>query len=99
MKAIASTLTILAAALMIAAVPIFAQEGVMGQQEPQSRKSECLLVAQNCPSDSIQERIQRIQVEIGRGRDVYSSDELRRLNNELEEAQRFLDSTMTNGGA
>jgi len=69
----------------------------MGQQEPQVQKSECLLVAKNCPSDSIQERIQRIKGEISKGSDVYTKDELRRLNRELENAQQFQDFQMTNG--
>jgi hypothetical protein len=98
MRSIAGTITVVAAALMITAVPIFAQEGVMGQQELQVQKSECLLVAKNCPTDSIQERIERIRNEIGRGTAIYTSDELRRLNRELEEAQKFLDYEMTNGG-
>jgi thiamine biosynthesis lipoprotein ApbE len=98
MKAIASTITVIAAALMIAAIPVRAEENVMGQQMQQAQKSECLLVAKNCPTDSIQERIQRIQDEIAKGTAVYSNDELRRLNRELEEAQQFLDYELTNGG-
>lgn len=97
MKAIARTVTVVAAALIFAALPVRAEENVMFQQEPQVQKNECLLVAQNCPSDSIQERIQRIQGEIGRGTAVYSNDELRRLNRELEEAQKLLEYEMTNG--
>lgn len=99
MKAIARTITVVAAALMITALPVLAEEVVMGQQEPQVQKNECLLVAKNCPSDSIQERIQRIQNEIGRGTAVYSNDDLRRLNRELEEAQKLLEYELTNGGA
>jgi hypothetical protein len=99
MKAKAKTVTIVAAALMIFAVPVLAEEGVMGQQEQQVQKNECLLVAQNCPTDSIQERIQRIQGEIGKGTSVYSKDELSRLNRQLEEAQKLLEFQMTNGGA
>jgi hypothetical protein len=98
MKAIARTVTVVAAALMIAAVPVLAEDTIMGQQEMQDQKNECLLVAQNCPTDSIQERIQRIQGEIGKGTDVYSADELRRLNRQLEEAEKLLDYEMTNGG-
>jgi len=97
MKAITRTITVIAAALMIGAVPVLAEENVMGQQEPQVQKNECLLVARNCPSDSIQERIQRIQGEISKGSAVYNKDELRRLNRELEDAQKFLDYQMTNG--
>lgn len=97
MKAIAKTVTVMAA-VMIAAVPVFALEGGMVQQDQLVQKDECLLVAKNCPTDSIQERIQRIQTEIGKGSDVYTNDELRRLNRELEVAQRLLDFEMTNTG-
>ena len=101
MKAVTRTLIAVAAALMIAAVPVSAVEDEIGQQEQVIDRDECLLVAINCPSatDSIQERIQRIQDEINRGTDVYSNDELRILNNKLDEAKRFLEFEMTNGGA
>ena len=99
MKVISRTLIAVAATLMIAAVPVLAQEGVMGQQEQSVNKNECLLVAKNCPTDSIQERIQRIQGEISKGSDVYTRDELRQLRNDLEEAQRMLEFESTSGGA
>ena len=70
----------------------------MGQPDQQVQKDECLLVAKNCPTDSIQERIQRIQAEIGKGTDVYSSDELIRLQRELDVAQKLLDFETTNTG-
>jgi hypothetical protein len=98
MKATARTITVIAAALMIASVPVFAAEEVMGQQEQQDQNRECLLVAKNCPTDSIQERIQRIQGEINRGSDVYSSEELVRLNQDLKDAQRVLELEMTDSG-
>ena len=96
MRAIAKRITIVAAALMIAAVPVLAEEGVVGQAPPQVQKNECLLVAQNCPSDTIQVRIQRIKGEIAKGTRVYTKDELQQLNRQLENAQRFLDYEMTN---
>ena len=74
MRAIARTLTVMAAALMIAAVPVLGQEGVMGQEEQQNQKSECLVVAKNCPTESIQNRIDRIQTEINRGSAVYTKE-------------------------
>jgi uncharacterized protein HemX len=99
MKAIARTITVMAAALLIAAVPVFADEGVMGQQEQQNQKDECLIVARNCPTDSLQERIDRIQSEIVRGTGTYTEDELRSLERQLEEAQKFLEEGATQGGA
>ena len=95
----------MAAALMIAAVPVLAEEGVpfqteygvVGQEEERVNNSDCLLVAKNCPIESIQNRIDRIQTEIGRGEAVYSNDELRSLRQELEDAQQLLDSQMSGG--
>jgi hypothetical protein len=106
MRAIARTITVMAAALMIAAVPVLAEEGVpfqteygiVGQQEENVNSRECLLVAKNCPIESIQQRIDRIQTEIGRGTAVYTNDELKVLRQELEDSQQLLDSEM-NGGA
>jgi len=97
MKAITRSIAVVAAALMIAVVPVLAQEGAMGQQEPQAQKDECLLVAKNCPVDSIQERIQRIQSEIDRGTSVYTKEEMRDLNRELEDAQMMLNSDEVGG--
>ncbi|MDD5286103.1 MAG: hypothetical protein PHD54_09600 [Desulfuromonadaceae bacterium] len=98
MKTILRALTVVAAALVLA-IPVLAEENAVMQQEPQAQKNECLLVAKNCPTDSIQERIQRIQGEIMRGSDVYTNDELRRLNNELQEYQKMLNNDLTGGGA
>jgi acetylglutamate synthase len=105
MRAIARTITVMAAALMIAAVPVLAEEGVpfqtetgsMSQQEESVNNRECLLVAQNCPTESIQNRIDRIQTEIGRGSSVYSNDELNTLRQELEDNQQLLNSEMSGG--
>jgi hypothetical protein len=95
-------LALLAAALMILAVPALADEGSMGkmlEQGQQTDKNECLLVAVNCGNqvDSIQERIDRIKGEIARGSDVYTADELRRLNRQLDEANKILEEESVGG--
>src|ERR1039457_1429364 len=97
MRSMIKKLMMLSAALMIMAVPALADDGSMGsrfEQGQQAGKNECLLVAKNCENqvDTIQQRIDRIKGEIGRGTDVYSSDELRMLNNELEEANKLLEN-------
>jgi hypothetical protein len=91
-----------AAALLILAVPVLAEEGSMDRtydQGQQPEKNECLLVAMNCgnQADTIQQRIDRIKGEISRGSDVYTADELRTLNRELNEATKTLDE-MSFGG-
>jgi hypothetical protein len=102
MRCIAKRITLLAAALMIVAVPVLADEGSMGgmrEQGQQVEKNECLLVAMNCGNqvDTIQQRIDRLQKEISRGTDVYTSDELRRLNRELDEANKTLNDQFLGG--
>jgi hypothetical protein len=102
MRHIAKRIALLAAALMIVAVPVLADEGAMdstivpGQQV---EKNECLLVAKNCGDqvDTIQERIDRIKGEISRGSDVYTNDELRTLNRELDEANKTLEGLSFGG--
>jgi hypothetical protein len=87
MRCVIKRLTLLAAALMLMAMPVLAAEGTMEKSfDPgqQTGKDECLLVAKNCQADAIQERIDRINKEIGRGTDVYTNDELKSLNRQLE---------------
>lgn len=101
MRCMIRKLSILAAALMIMAVPVLAEEGTvktMMDNGQKVEKNECLLAANNCGNqvDSIQQRIERIRKEIGRGTDVYTTDELRRLNRELENANKLLDG-LVNG--
>src|SRR5450759_3589363 len=76
MRSITKRIALLSAALMIVAVPALADESSMEgrfEQGQQSDKNECLLVAMNCGNqvDSIQQRIDRIKGEIGRGTAVY----------------------------
>jgi len=97
MRCVIKRITLLAAALMIVAVPVLADESSMNgkfEQGQQTDKNECLLVAMNCGNqvDSIQQRIDRIKGEISRGTDVYTNDELRTLNRELEEAVKTLEA-------
>lgn len=104
MRRMISKLSILVAALMIMAVPVLAEEGsvkTMMDEANKADKNECLLVAMNCGNqvDSIQQRINRITKEIGRGTDVYTKDELRRLKDQLEDANKTLDSLVNSGGA
>lgn len=98
MKCIVGRITLLASALMMFAVPVLADEAAMDRLIEQQRgKDECLLVAMNCKGqvDSIQQRIDKIKKEIGRGTGVYTNDELKKLNRELDEATRNLEEINT----
>jgi len=102
MRRIISKISLLAAILALSAVPVLAADTGMDKvfdQGQQVEKNECLLVAINCGNevDSIQQRIERIKGEISRGTDVYTSDELRRLNRQLEEAEKLMEA-QTFGG-
>ena len=102
MRRMIRKLSLLAAALMIMAVPVLAEEGTkktMLDESQRYEKNECLLASMNCAAqvDSIQQRIERIQKEIGRGDAVYTRDELRRLNDRLEDANRTLEFLVGNG--
>lgn len=102
MRGMIKRLSLLAAALMIMVVPVLAEEGTtdrMLEQSQQGGKNECLLVAMNCEGqvDSIQQRIDKIRGEISRGTDVYTNDELRRLNRQLEEATRDFENLNMGG--
>lgn len=102
MRRVIGKISLLAAILALSAVPVLAADTGMDKvfdQGQQIEKNECLLVAVNCGDqvDSIQQRIERIKGEISRGTDVYTSDELRRLNRELEEAEKLMEA-QTFGG-
>jgi len=77
---------------MLFSAPVRSEEGsVYGTQgEATAPKDECLLVAMNCKDnvDSVQQRIDKLQNEIGKGTAVYTADELRILNRKLDEANK-----------
>ena len=101
MRCIIKRLTLLAAALMLIAVPVFAAEGTMDQmgQGQQEGKDVCLLVASSCPvqEDAIQLRIDRIQREIDKGNAVYTNDELKTLQRDLNNEMKTLNDRYIGG--
>jgi hypothetical protein len=89
MKSLTRTIPVMAAALMILSLPALADEGTMGQKTDTgmgTRKDECLIVAKNCGSDSINARVDRIEREISKGSAVYTKEELNKLEHELKDA-------------
>ena len=83
---------LLAAFSVAAAAPVFAVEQTTEQ------KDECLLVSQNCANqvDSIQKKIKKLNAEIKKGDRVYTPEELKKLNDKLNETEKFLDEMMLN---
>jgi len=55
-------------------------------------KNDSLLVAKDCSTESIQERIGRIEHEIKRGTDVYSRDELKEMERQLDFYKKDIQS-------
>jgi TolA-binding protein len=96
MKRISTIISIVAASLLISAMPILAADESMGRE---AQRDECLLVAKNCINsvDSIQQRIEKLNKEIGNGTAVYTNEELRVLNKKLEDAEKLLDGIMEGG--
>ena len=80
-----TAIILLAAFTMSATLPVMAQ---MTKEE----KDMCLLATKNClnQADSLQQRIKRIRTEIKKGKKVYSAEELKNLEQKLQEANDIL---------
>lgn len=74
-------------AVLLAAMPVFPGEEDGGQ------KDECLLIARNCGTSarSVQDKVERLQEEIEKGKRVYTPEELRQLKQKLDEVEKVLD--------
>lgn len=72
----------------------FAEDNGMAKME----KDECLLVSKNCRNAtlSIQEKIDKLQGEINKGTKVYSTEELKKLEDKLKDAENTLDVLLNN---
>jgi len=92
MRRIATLISVLAATMIMSALPAISADASGGDEGYKSQKDECLLVAKNCANetDTIQQRIERLHFEISRGTEVYTPDELRVLNRQLEDAYENL---------
>ena len=104
MRTLFKRTALLAASLMIFAVPVLADEGMynpVAESEPgqQGGKDQCLLVASNCAGRVYlsTEKIDSIQNEINKGTRVYSNEELRVLQRRLDEEKRFFDEVHQGG--
>ena len=75
----------MATMVMATSIPAFAQT-----------KDECLLASKNCKDqvDSIQQKIKRLNVEIKKGKKVYTADELKVLHAKLQDVNGQLDNML-----
>ncbi|ANA41403.1 MULTISPECIES: hypothetical protein [Geobacter] len=85
---------VMAAFMMSATVPALAAE--MTKEE----KDMCLLASKNCGMevDSLQKKIKKLNAEIKKGKKVYSADEIKKLQQKLDEANSLLDQILTGTG-
>ena len=96
MRRLINKVAMIAATLMLIAVPVVASDlsGVPSRETEQLQegKDQCLLVALNCSDQvmSIQERLDSLQREINKGSVVYSDEELKVLQRKLDEGQNQL---------
>jgi hypothetical protein len=92
MKTFTKAIPVMAAAVMMFSLPAVAAEGTMGHKTETAlgaQKDECLIVAMNCGVDSISARVTRIERELSKGSDVYTKEELLKLERELKDASRI----------
>lgn len=61
-------------------------------------KDECLLISEKCKniSMSLQEKMNKLQVEIKKGKRVYTAEELKNLEQKLKEVEDTLDKLNEN---
>ena len=87
-------ITVLAAFALSATTMVFAQEA------PKNEKNECILAAKGCKDevDSIQQKVKKINREIKKGTKVYSAEELKKLEQKLQEANEIINNLEKSGG-
>lgn len=81
---------ILAAFSMAVAVPVFAADMT------KETKDECLLASKGCAHETktIQQKIKSLDVEIKKGKKIYSAEEIKKLEMKLKEANDLLDNLL-----
>lgn len=82
----------LAAFSMAVTVPAFAAE------MDKETKDQCLLASKGCANEAktIQQKIKALDVEIKKGKKVYSADEIKKLEAKMKEAEAILDQLLKN---
>ncbi|MCM2357612.1 MAG: hypothetical protein NDI77_05640 [Geobacteraceae bacterium] len=81
-----SAIIVLAALMMSATVPALAQQ-------TKEEKVICELAAQNCLNkvDILEKRVKKLNTEIKKGSKTYSAEDLKKLEQKLQETQDLLD--------
>ncbi len=92
MKKIVTLIFSMAFILMLSAIKIVGAEqcpvpsGEFDKLVQSNFKNQCLIVAKNCVNESstVQQRVNELRVEIAKGQDVYTPNELRALKEQLQ---------------
>lgn len=87
------TIVLMTAVSLISAVPAFATvHGSSHAGMDDQCAKDCAMLVKDCAqqTDSIQQRISRLQTELGKGTAVYTTAELQRLQGKLKEAKATL---------
>jgi len=81
-----SVIMIMAALMLSTTIPTYSQ------QTPEE-KVICNLAAQNClnKADILQKRIKKLNAEVKKGTKTYSAEDLKKIEQKLQEAQDALD--------
>ena len=94
-KLMATALTL----TLFSAMPALAvQQGASHNQMDEQCKKECEMLVRNCAreTDSLQQKIARLNSEIAKGTAVYTVAELKTLEGKLKEANLYLKNLVEN---
>lgn len=87
--------------MMLPVAVLLALAAAAGGAERKERlpKNRCLLYGEECPDrkDTILELIDKLREEIAKGSDCYTPEELRRLQQKLEDYEFLLDQLLYRG--
>lgn len=77
---------------LLAGVLLLTSTATCFAQTNEAQKNECLLASRNCTEqvDDIYKRMQRLDKEIKKGTNVYTPQELKRLQQKLAETRELL---------
>jgi len=93
---------LMATSLFAAAVPAMAMDhgSMNNQQQGAHSAKECDMLLKDCGqgADSIQQRIQKLQTAIKNKNDAYTVEQLKKLQQQLKEAEKTL-TNLEHGGA
>lgn len=78
--------------MMLAALMLSITIPAISQQTPEE-KVICNLAAQNClnKADVLQKRIKKLKADVNKGSKTYSAEDLKKLEQKLQETQDLLD--------